>query len=1190
MALHPYKQGETSDNLLEKQRNGYSGSEFLDSRWSGVGANMGDHELEEGEACDEPDVIRDPDSDFAYLDEKLFLVLGDVQKYFEGGVSAERLGLKFGGYGSFLPPHERTPFILHSNKSASALASDAYCRTKKSSNEGLLERMKRTPTGSSIRASNTKAGSSSTLLIHENGGRDSIPVIEKTSNVDSSFGVVRVEDNTGPAKNLKIKIKMGSETNEKKKNATIYSDFGLSNSSSEADDEFNDEDGRTDSDLDSSCDKTPLTMIRIMTSHHIPDGMLLSPLPDLVTEPFIHKERFWSTCQEASSERVRSSGIKKVRPLKDDVDIFQNPKEKTRELAGQRKGDSAVSFDRALKRVKVEKERGSSKDTSRHAFKAPSKAYGKGPLKGNEGERQARDAVSESGTGVRSNDSNRDYKVFSLDRAPPDYPMYEADHIPKDFCSPFQPPKEVDSGRELQLRGYRAEKVGFSHESVNEQMDLCHQGRNAAKEVFNTDEINMHGKRSFDVSSEPSDGKKRSSVKGLLVPSEGKTNSTQDGRVLTSQGGGAGKIFIPPGDIPAKEVVESKKQSLEFGSEADGFRGSSRERGKDSLKEVHRSVGKDKYLKISSAADLVVDETPKDGPQHSSKLGAHRDLKSVDLAKVHKTEGADHKRKDRTKDRMTSDFGSKEGAKFSEDRQRESRSDVPSKVSHPAYVADAVSNDKQFQQPQQPQLGALPAGNGAPPIEMVVDNWVGCDKCEKWRLLPPGVDTANLPKKWLCKMIYWLEEGMNNCSVPEDVTVERTRALYNHPAPIVPVVQDNPPVVEQVQPPVSVVTAVPPPSALVSQETKASEKVRGTANKKRKVPPTASSDNVVPGKSKSFAEAAQIIQDVSQAKLGSGVTITTQEKILAKVGSPDLGPVKTGEEKQKLKEKEKTKRDRSIEGSSPSGKKHSQTPANLALREATKLKHKADILQGEERAGTALYLQAALKFLQAASMLEFEGSEHGDNKVPVKLYAGTAKLCDYCASEYERSKDLAAAALAYKCAGLARMRVVQAKSLLISKDRADVQSAHQVAPVHAQEIMLLVLAASFLGGPRTSWQFGALGIDVVHSVMLDIESFLGILMVLVTLELEYDGGEWFHPYLPPMEEPIYYAQPKPTPMYFVANQGVRTPMEIPMIKPKTENRHNCGADDHWKNEGPELRFIIRIMFLLLGLGSSDYLD
>ena len=44
------------------------------------------------------------------------------------------------------------------------------------------------------------------------------------------------------------------------------------------------------------------------------------------------------------------------------------------------------------------------------------------------------------------------------------------------------------------------------------------------------------------------------------------------------------------------------------------------------------------------------------------------------------------------------------------------------------------------------------------PLSHVVieDNWVCCDKCQQWRLLPYGMDPLQLPKKWLCSMLYWL--------------------------------------------------------------------------------------------------------------------------------------------------------------------------------------------------------------------------------------------------------------------------------------------------------------------------------------------------------------------------------------------------------------------------------------------------
>ncbi|XP_039025048.1 cysteine-tryptophan domain-containing zinc finger protein 7-like [Hibiscus syriacus] len=70
-------------------------------------------ELEEGEACFHEDEDEDDninlDTAFSYIDEKIKNVLGHFQKDFEGEVSAENLGAKFGGYGSFLPTYELSP-------------------------------------------------------------------------------------------------------------------------------------------------------------------------------------------------------------------------------------------------------------------------------------------------------------------------------------------------------------------------------------------------------------------------------------------------------------------------------------------------------------------------------------------------------------------------------------------------------------------------------------------------------------------------------------------------------------------------------------------------------------------------------------------------------------------------------------------------------------------------------------------------------------------------------------------------------------------------------------------------------------------------------------------------------------------------------------------------------------------------
>uniref|UniRef100_A0A0E0HDJ4 CW-type domain-containing protein n=1 Tax=Oryza nivara TaxID=4536 RepID=A0A0E0HDJ4_ORYNI len=70
----------------------------------------------------------------------------------------------------------------------------------------------------------------------------------------------------------------------------------------------------------------------------------------------------------------------------------------------------------------------------------------------------------------------------------------------------------------------------------------------------------------------------------------------------------------------------------------------------------------------------------------------------------------------------------------------------------------------------------------AVPASEPVDQWVCCDKCETWRLLPYGMNSDTLPKKWRCSMQSWLP-GMNNCKLSEGETTNAIRALYVVPIP-----------------------------------------------------------------------------------------------------------------------------------------------------------------------------------------------------------------------------------------------------------------------------------------------------------------------------------------------------------------------------------------------------------------------
>ncbi|XP_074278957.1 cysteine-tryptophan domain-containing zinc finger protein 3 [Silene latifolia] len=135
---------------------------------------------------------------------------------------------------------------------------------------------------------------------------------------------------------------------------------------------------------------------------------------------------------------------------------------------------------------------------------------------------------------------------------------------------------------------------------------------------------------------------------------------------------------------------------------------------------------------------------------------------------------------------------------------------------------------------------------------------------------------------------------------------------------------------------------------------------------------------------------------------------------------------------------------------SPHKRESSSQAASSAIKEAKSLKHLADRLKNADpRESTGLYFDAALKFLHGASLLESgknESAKQGDIVQAMQIYSDTAKLCRFCAHEYEKSKDMATAALAYKCMEVAYLRVVYSSHSIASRDRSELQTVLQMVP------------------------------------------------------------------------------------------------------------------------------------------------
>lgn len=66
------------------------------------------------------------------------------------------------------------------------------------------------------------------------------------------------------------------------------------------------------------------------------------------------------------------------------------------------------------------------------------------------------------------------------------------------------------------------------------------------------------------------------------------------------------------------------------------------------------------------------------------------------------------------------------------------------------------------------------------PIECMLcrQEWVQCEKCEKWRRLPPRIKAEDLPDVWFCSMNTW-EINLATCTAIEDKLEPTTKETFN---------------------------------------------------------------------------------------------------------------------------------------------------------------------------------------------------------------------------------------------------------------------------------------------------------------------------------------------------------------------------------------------------------------------------
>ncbi|PKU73173.1 hypothetical protein MA16_Dca021364 [Dendrobium catenatum] len=260
------------------------------------------NELEEGEAYSGQEDDIDPDA-LSYIDEKLQHVLGHFQKQFEGGVSAENLGAKFGGYGSFLPAYQRSPPILLSQPKSPAkvpgqgmLSSPYYLQPEVScQNASVL-----------ANASLPKANNASAVQPTERcGKRDSCIGSCSIEGITQHESTRQSTESRDP-KSLKVRIKVGPEIVSTRNKPEIYSKLGLDVSPSPSPEDSPVGIRELSPELPVTLCESPSTVLQIMTCFPVPGNYFLSPLS---ATPLHLIER-----EDTSSKNFKRSMTHKVLP------------------------------------------------------------------------------------------------------------------------------------------------------------------------------------------------------------------------------------------------------------------------------------------------------------------------------------------------------------------------------------------------------------------------------------------------------------------------------------------------------------------------------------------------------------------------------------------------------------------------------------------------------------------------------------------------------------------------------------------------------------------------------------------------------------------------------------------------------------------------------------------------------------
>ncbi|KAI6693078.1 hypothetical protein NL676_020788 [Syzygium grande] len=702
-------------------------------------------EVEEGEACyygaggAGVDSNIDPDIDLSYIDEKIQNVLGHFQKDFEGGVTAENLGAKFGGYGSFLPAYERSNPIRSHPRTPSRNKNMAKSPNH-SSTEGVHFKAQAavSPLGKPGTASGAPTLHNSKVPPNDPLKQDLAYCSELVPNCIMKEEISNKPGNQSDQRTLKVRIKVGCDRNAQK-NAAIYSGLGLDNSPSSSSESSSGESEDLSASSGEITEVSPASILQVMTSFPFTNVGLISPLHENLLS-LTRKEKFF---EDSKPFQSLMGSRKDVAILEDHSVILPVDKELSKgiktildnrnESLMQRRYEVGIDFD-ANKTISVKKKLKNGMVDGKQTFSGNVK---KMPLADSSNAGEVERPASKPSENLQLNRKDkakgRSITVSAKDLSLKPITSQENGAQMQNGrnslteksqeCGPVNSLNEV-SGQPKVNGEWKGEKIVLSkgRPHLTEHRDDFEAGaverarwdavQDAASDKQTDTDISHHKEMPvMEVKKKPKDLESNGRAADLT--------STERPKVAVSAG-----VKDKEGTSNASRPAKMKKFKLK----------------------------PDKHI-IKSFA------TPKD-PRGSINMGqAEKPMESVTVPSTERQKATNSSNLpvahdillNKSKERISGGNTSVSGVSVKDGPARLSTENGLNAETTPAVV------------------------------QSYMEDWVWCDLCQKWRLLPFGRRPDDLPEKWVCSMLDWLP-GMNHCDISEDETTRTTRAL-NAPVP-----------------------------------------------------------------------------------------------------------------------------------------------------------------------------------------------------------------------------------------------------------------------------------------------------------------------------------------------------------------------------------------------------------------------